>query len=841
MSMDNLTPAAQQAITAATRIANALQHRQVLPEHLFIGLFTATQSEVTSILSGYGLRASVAESHLAAIAPPGSVPPASSLFSDEVRAIIAAAHRDARNTSANVVDPNGLARAILASGAPRVIELLRSVSVTPEIVLSALDAAAPVTPTTDEQPGREPELAAAGGVMEPSQQPTPAAGVGKTLATFGQNWVERAANGDFDPVTGRDTEIERVIVSLGRRTKNNPCLVGAPGVGKTAVVEGLAQRMAAGTVPEHIANRPLISLDLGAMVAGSRFRGDFEERLKSALDEAVAANAILFLDEIHNVVGAGAASGSMDAANMLKPMIARGEVSILGATTLDEYRSSIEKDTALERRFQPVQVGEPSVGDTVAILSGLRHRYATHHRVNYTDSALTAAATLADRYISDRFLPDKAIDVLDEAGARAGMRILTLEAPVRELYTQRGALRTEIEKTHSAGDYGKASELALAEASLTERILADGGADLSVVSDAQIADVVAAITGVPVNVIGEEESERLRQLDTRLGLRVVGQAAAVDAVSRAVRRVRLGVAAGTRPTSFIFAGPTGVGKTELSKALAEDLFGVEASGQASFVHLDMSEYAEKQSVSRLIGAAPGYVGFGEGGQLTEAVRRKPFSVVLFDEIEKAHPDVFDTLLQVLEDGRLTDSQGRAVNFKNTILILTTNLGGVKQARPQIGFTDTSETATQAAAERATADALKAHFWPEFLNRIDEVVTFRSLSRDDLSSIVSNLLTPTRAQLAERGVDLELTDAAVTALLAAGYDPAMGARPLRRTITRMLLDALTDQLLAGDLRPGMTAFADVNPADPKGRLVITGMPGVDGSLDSAPAAANTVPA
>ncbi|GAA1635293.1 ATP-dependent chaperone ClpB [Catellatospora bangladeshensis] len=690
----------------------------------------------------------------------------------------------------------------------------------------------------------------------------------QALEKYGVDLTARARDGKVDPVIGRDPEIRRVIQVLSRRTKNNPVLIGEPGVGKTAIVEGLAQRIVAGDVPESLRDKKLVSLDLGAMVAGAQYRGQFEERLKSVLEEIKASDGqvITFLDELHTVVGAGKGEGSMDAGNMLKPMLARGELRMVGATTLDEYREHIEKDPALERRFQPVVVGEPTVEDTIGILRGLKERYEVHHGVRITDGALVAAASLSDRYIADRFLPDKAIDLVDEAASRLRMEIDSrptevdeIERQVRRLEIEEMALakepdpasaerltklraeladkrehlaalsdrwrnekqhiqaisvakeqleelRTQADRAERDLDLGRASELRYGRIPALERDLAHAEQELAAlqthgamlkeeVGANDVAEVVAAWTGIPAGRMMEGETEKLLRMEESLGSRVIGQAEAVAAVSDAVRRARTGIADPDRPTgSFLFLGPTGVGKTELGKALAEFLF----DDERAMVRIDMSEYAEKHSVARLVGAPPGYVGYEEGGQLTEAVRRRPYSVVLLDEVEKAHPDVFDVLLQVLDDGRLTDGQGRTVDFRNAILILTSNLGSHAIADP---------TLSEEQRKDSVMAVVRTHFKPEFLNRLDDIVVFHALSQDELTSIVDIQLARLRRRLADRRLTLEVTDVARKWLAGHGYDPVYGARPLRRLIQSAIGDKLAKALLAGEVRDGDTVLID----------------------------------
>ncbi len=650
------------------------------------------------------------------------------------------------------------------------------------------------------------------------------------LDQFGRNLTQAARESKLDPVIGREKEIERVMQVLSRRTKNNPVLIGEPGVGKTAVVEGLAQAIVKGEVPETLKDKQLYTLDLGALVAGSRYRGDFEERLKKVLKEIrTRGDIILFIDELHTLVGAGAAEGAIDAASILKPMLARGELQTIGATTLDEYRKHLEKDAALERRFQPIQVGEPTVAHTIEILKGLRDRYEAHHRVSITDAALVAAAGLADRYISDRFLPDKAIDLIDEAGSRMRIRRMTAPPDLREFDERISEVRREKESAIDAQDFEKAASLRdrekqlLAAKASREKEWKAGDMDVvAEVDDEQIAEVLATWTGIPVFKLTEEETSRLLHMEDELHRRVVGQEQAIKAVSQAIRRTRAGLKDPKRPGgSFIFAGPSGVGKTELSKALAEFLFG----DDDALIQLDMSEFHDRYTVSRLVGAPPGYVGYDEGGQLTEKVRRKPFSVVLFDEVEKAHPDVFNTLLQVLEDGRLTDGQGRIVDFKNTVLILTTNLGTRDIAKAvSLGFQAGNDTASNyERMKNRVVDELKQHFRPEFLNRIDDIIVFHQLTEEEIVSIVDIMLTRVDAQLRNKDMGLELTASAKQLLAKRGWDPVLGARPLRRTIQREIEDALSEKILFSELKPGYIVLVDTEGEGSDAQFTFRGEP------------------
>jgi ATP-dependent Clp protease ATP-binding subunit ClpC len=633
------------------------------------------------------------------------------------------------------------------------------------------------------------------------------------LDQFGRNLTQAARESKLDPVIGREKEIERVMQVLSRRTKNNPVLIGEPGVGKTAVVEGLAQAIVKGEVPETLKDKQLYTLDLGALVAGSRYRGDFEERLKKVLKEIrTRGDIVLFIDEIHTLVGAGAAEGAIDAASILKPMLARGELQVIGATTLDEYRKHIEKDAALERRFQPIQVAEPTLAHAIEILKGLRDRYEAHHRVSITDGALVAAANMADRYVNDRFLPDKAIDLIDEAGARLRIRRMTAPPDLREFDEKIAAVVREKESAIDGQDFEKAARLRDDEKNLraekAKREAEWKSGDMDVIAEVDeelIAEVLAASTGIPVFKLTEEESTRLLHMEDELHKRVVGMDEAIKSLSQAIRRTRAGLKDPRRPGgSFIFAGPTGVGKTELAKTLAEFLFGDEDS----LIQLDMSEYSEKHTVSRLFGSPPGYVGYEEGGQLTEKVRRKPFSVVLFDEVEKAHPEIFNSLLQVLEDGRLTDSQGRMVDFKNTVIIMTTNLGTRDISKGTLGFSAGPDSRSDYDRMKAKVqDELKQHFRPEFLNRVDDVIVFPQLTRQEIVQIVDLEIAKLDKRLKDKDMGIELTPTSKNLLAVKGYDPVLGARPLRRTIQREIEDVLSEKILFGELKSGEIVVVD----------------------------------
>ena len=648
-----------------------------------------------------------------------------------------------------------------------------------------------------------------------------------TLDEFGSNLTQMAGEGKLDPVVGRQKEIERVIQILGRRTKNNPVLIGEPGVGKTAIAEGLAQRIMNGDIPDILEEKRVVTLDIGLLVAGTKYRGEFEERLKKIMDEIRSAgNVILVIDEVHTLIGAGAAEGAIDAANILKPALARGELQCIGATTLDEYRKHIERDAALERRFQPVMVGEPSIEETIEILHGLRDRYEQHHKLKITDDALDAAAKLADRYISDRFLPDKAIDLIDEAGSRVRLINSQLPPAAKELDKELRQVLKDKDNAVRSQDFDTAGELRDREMEIKAEIRSiaqnkkaddESGEDMPSVTEEDIAQIVASWTGVPVSKLTESESEKLLHMEDTLHQRLIGQDEAVKAISRAIRRARVGLKNPNRPiASFIFSGPTGVGKTELTKSLAAYFFGSEEA----MIRLDMSEFMERHTVSKLIGSPPGYVGYSEGGQLTEAVRRRPYTVVLFDEIEKAHPDVFNMLLQILEDGRLTDAKGRTVDFKNTLLIMTSNIGSkvIEKGGGGLGF-DFEDDQAESQYNRIRSlvnEELKQYFRPEFLNRLDEIIVFRQLTKDEVKEIADILLKEVFGRLSEQGIELEVTARFKDRLVEEGYNPSYGARPLRRAIMRLLEDTLAEEILSGRLGDGDTASVDV---DDTGKVVI----------------------
>ena len=797
--------------------ARLLNHNYIGTEHILLGLIHEGEGVAAKALESLGISLEAVRSQVEEIIGQGGSSPSGHIpFTPRAKKVLELSLREALQLGHNYIGTEHILLGLIREGegvaAQVLVKLGADLSRVRQQVIQLLSG-------YSGPGGQEKAGATAGGSGE--QTPSGSA----VLDQFGRNLTQLARDKKLDPVIGRERETERVMQVLSRRTKNNPVLIGEPGVGKTAIVEGLAQAIAADNVPETLTGKQLYTLDLGSLVAGSRYRGDFEERLKKVLKEIkTRGDIILFIDELHTLVGAGAAEGAIDAASILKPMLARGELQTIGATTLDEYRKHLEKDAALERRFQPIKVEEPSVAHTIEILKGLRDRYESHHRVTITDQALVAAANLADRYISDRHLPDKAIDLIDEAGSR--LRIKRMEAPpdYKELENQIAQVVQEkkdaVEGQHfeEAGKLRDREKELLAEKETKEREIKDSGIDLfDEVDEEAIAEVLSIWTGIPVYKLTEEETAKLLRMEDELHKRVIGQEDAVKAVSQAIRRTRAGLKDPKRPSgSFIFLGPSGVGKTELAKTLAEFLFGDEES----LIQLDMSEYMEKHTVSRLVGSPPGYVGYEEGGQLTEAVRRKPFSVVLFDEIEKAHPDVFNTLLQILEEGRLTDSQGRSVDFRNTVLIMTSNLGTQDLRKANLGFSKADEAISYERMKAKVNDALKQHFRPEFLNRIDDTIVFHELSKGEVTEIVDLMIRRVTVQLEGQGLGLELTPAAKTLLADRGYDPTLGARPLRRAIQRMVEDSLSERLLWKEFRAGETIIVDAEPDVATGELEIT---------------------
>jgi len=801
---ERFTDRARRVVVLAQEEARLLNHNYIGTEHILLGLIHEGEGVAAKALESLGISLEAVRAQVEEIIGHGGTAPSGHIpFTPRAKKVLELSLREALQLGHNYIGTEHILLGLIREGegvaAQVLVKLGADLSRVRQQVIQLLSGYA----GTKESAGA---TAAAG----PSGESQPSGSL--VLDQFGRNLTQLAREKKLDPVIGREREIERVMQVLSRRTKNNPVLIGEPGVGKTAIVEGLAQNIVEGDVPETLHAKQLYTLDLGALVAGSRYRGDFEERLKKVLKEIrTRGDIILFIDELHTLVGAGAAEGAIDAASILKPMLARGELQTIGATTLDEYRKHLEKDAALERRFQPIKVDEPTVAHTIEILKGLRERYEAHHRVTITDQAIVAAANLADRYISDRHLPDKAIDLIDEAGSR--LRIRRMQAPpdYRELEDEIAKVRKEKEAAIEAQQFERAASLRDREKSLLEqragkeREWRAEGVDLfNEVNEESIAEVLALWTGIPVYKLTEEETAKLLRMEEELHKRIVGQEDAIKAVSQAIRRTRAGLKDPKRPSgSFIFLGPSGVGKTETAKALAEFLFGDESA----MIQLDMSEYMEKHTVSRLVGSPPGYVGYDEGGQLTEAVRRKPFSVVLFDEIEKAHPDVFNTLLQILEDGRLTDAQGRTVDFKNTVIIMTSNLGTADLKKAALGFARSDEHVTYDKMKEKVHEELKRHFRPEFLNRIDDIIVFHQLSTVEITEIVDLLIKRVQAQLEAQGLGFELTRAAKLLLAARGYDAALGARPLRRAIQRLVEDPLSEKILWKEFHAGDTVVVD----------------------------------
>jgi len=816
---ERFTDRARRVVVLAQEEARMLNHNYIGTEHILLGLIHEGEGVAAKAMEGMGISLEAVRAQVEEIigqgqqAPSGHIP-----FTPRAKKVLELSLREALQLGHNYIGTEHILLGLIREGegvaAQVLVKLGADLNRVRQQVIQLLSG----------YQGKE--AVASNGPAEG----TPSTSL--VLDQFGRNLTQAAREGKLDPVIGRELEIERVMQVLSRRTKNNPVLIGEPGVGKTAVVEGLAQAIVKNDVPETLKDKQLYSLDLGALVAGSRYRGDFEERLKKVLKEIkTRGDIILFIDEIHTLVGAGAAEGAIDAASILKPMLARGELQTIGATTLDEYRKHLEKDAALERRFQPIQVKEPSVAHTIEILKGLRDRYETHHRVSITDGALSAAANMADRYVSDRFLPDKAIDLIDEAGSRLRIKRMTAPAELREFDDKIASARKDKESAIDAQDFEKAASFRDLEKTLsTEKAEAEKNwkaTDLDKVTEVDeelIAQVLSIATGIPVFKLTEEETARLLRMEDELHKRVIGQDQAIKALSQAIRRTRAGLKDPKRPGgSFIFAGPSGVGKTELSRTLASFLFG----DADALIQLDMSEYSERHTASRLFGAPPGYVGYDEGGQLTEKVRRRPFSVVLFDEIEKAHPDIFNSLLQVLEDGRLTDSQGRVVDFKNTVIIMTTNLGTKDISKGAgLGFANSSDELSNYERMKAkVGDELKSHFRPEFLNRIDDIVVFHQLHKDEIIQIVDLMIASLDERLKVKDMGIELTQAAKDLLAARGYDPLLGARPLRRTIQREIEDSLSERILFSELKAGEIIVVDVEGEGADAKFTFKGSPKV----------------
>ena len=804
--MQRFTDDAQRVLSFAQEAALELGHDYVGTEHVLIGLIKVKNGVAAKALNELGLSAETiiedVEEHIGR----GNKKASSVYMTPRVKHVLELAVEVANHMNHNYVGTEHILLGLLSDGGGVAVGLLRNHNIRANDIVEVIRDI----------------LGSSGRTSHNSEDNQDSSSLGD-LADFGTELNESAKQGKIDPVIGRDKEISRVIQILSRRTKNNPVLIGEPGVGKTAIAEGLAQRIVNGNVPEILRNKRIISLSISSMLAGAKYRGEFEERLKKAIDEVQKHNdMIIFIDEIHTLVGAGATEGAMDAANILKPALARGEFQVVGATTLDEYKKHIEKDAALERRFQPVLVGEPSEEDALEILKGLRDRYEAFHKAKITDEALAAAVSLSSRYITDRFLPDKAIDVVDEAASKVRMKVFSAAPDVKALETQLADVKKEKEAAVTAQEFEKAAEMRDEEKRIEKEIndkkkAAKENSDAKlVVTDEDIASVVAQWTGIPVSKIAQEESESLLHLEEELHKRVIGQDEAVVAVSKAVRRARAGLKDPKRPIgSFLFLGPTGVGKTELARALAVALFGDETA----MIRLDMSEYMEKHTVSRLVGAPPGYVGYEEGGQLTDAVRRKPYSVILLDEVEKAHADFFNILLQVLDDGRLTDSQGRTVDFRNTVIIMTSNLGAkaLRKDSPELGFlaakkadsnTEDTNEVNFKEAKKSVMDSVKRHFRPEFLNRIDEMIVFHALTSNDLKQIVTILMDTVVKRLVDMGLSLEISPAAMDLLVKEGSDFSMGARPLKRAIQRLIEDPISDLILQGNAPEGAIIKADV---------------------------------
>ena len=804
--MQRFTDDAQRVLSLAQEAALELGHDYVGTEHVLIGLTKVKNGVAAKALEELGLVTEdifeAVEEHVGR----GNKKATSIYMTPRVKHVLELAIQVANQMNHNYVGTEHILLGLLSDGSGVAVAILRAMNIRSNDVVEAIRSI----------------LGSNKGSNNGGQEGINSNNDLGELSDFATDLNESAKQGKIDPVIGRDTEIQRVIQILSRRTKNNPVLIGEPGVGKTAIAEGLAQRIVTGNVPEILRNKRIISLSIGSMLAGAKYRGEFEERLKKAIDEVQQHDdMIIFIDEIHTLVGAGATEGAMDAANILKPALARGEFQVIGATTLDEYKKHIEKDAALERRFQPVQVGEPNEEDALEILKGLRDRYEAFHKAKITDEALTAAVSLSSRYITDRFLPDKAIDVVDEAASKVRMKVFSAAPDVKALEDRLNTVKKEKEAAVTSQDFEKAAKLRDEEQSLLKEIgdkksIAKEKSDQKlIVTEEDIAAVVAQWTGIPVAKIAEEESATLLHLEEELHKRVVGQDEAVTAVAKAVRRARAGLKDPKRPIgSFLFLGPTGVGKTELARALASSLFGDESA----MIRLDMSEYMEKHTVSRLVGAPPGYVGYEEGGQLTDAVRRKPYSVILLDEVEKAHADFFNILLQVLDDGRLTDSQGRTVDFRNTVIIMTSNLGAkaLHKNLPELGFlaakksdsnVDENKGIDFKEAKKSVMDAVKRHFRPEFLNRIDEMIVFHPLTEEDLKEIVTILMSDVTKRLEERDLQLEISPEAMQLLVKEGSDFTMGARPLKRAIQRLIEDPVSDLILKGDAKEGKIIKAD----------------------------------
>lgn len=796
---DKFTERAQKVLIYAQEEALRLRHNYIGTEHILLGLVKEGQGIAAQLIKSKGIDLDSLRTAVISMVSMGDEPVDKVLgYTPRTKYIIESSANEARNFNHNYVGTEHLLLALLREGEGVAAQILKAMGITLEYVENELKKRL-----------SEDKSSTKAGSSSARKHNTP------NLDQYGRDLTEMAREGKLDPIIGREKETERVIQILSRRTKNNPVLIGDPGVGKTAIAEGLAQKIAEGAVPEILKDKRVVTLDLSAMVAGSKYRGEFEERLKNVMNEIrESKNIILFIDEMHTIIGAGGAEGAIDASNILKPALARGEIQAIGATTLDEYRKHVEKDAALERRFQPVMVGEPTKEETIKILEGLRDKYEAHHKVKITDESIKAAVELSDRYITDRFLPDKAIDLIDEAASRVRIKTFTAPPDVKKLEEELASLEKEKAEAINTQNFEKAAEIRDKEQELKKELEAvkkewneKANENTLTIGEEEIAYIVSLWTGIPVTKLAEEESQRLLNLEKILHERVIGQDEAVEAVSKAIKRARVGLKDPKRPVgSFIFLGPTGVGKTELSRALAEVLFGDENA----MIRIDMSEYMEKHTVSRLIGSPPGYVGYEEGGQLTEKVRRKPYSVVLLDEIEKAHPDVFNILLQILEDGRLTDGKGRTVDFKNTVVIMTSNVGASTIKRQKVmGFTSSTNEKEEAyeRMKENVMEELKKNFRPEFLNRIDDVIVFHQLEEEHLKKIVDLMLKSLVKRIKEIDIEIEVTDEAKSLLVKKGFDPVYGARPLRRAIQKMVEDKLSEEMLAGNVKAGSKVLID----------------------------------